>query len=72
MPKTKCQYDSCSARIALIIGNCKYCKHGFCASHRLPECHECKKQQQCNDHAKEANAITVTSNKCTGSKVVPI
>ncbi|EKX31967.1 zink finger-like fusion protein [Guillardia theta CCMP2712] len=67
--KTVCDHDGCNERAAMIIGDCKYCKHKFCGSHRLPETHSCAALSTCRTQAFERNAAKLESEKCVATKV---
>lgn len=48
-----CNVVECKRKAKPIIGHCSYCKFHFCLKHRLPEQHECKSQDICNNIAKQ-------------------
>jgi predicted nucleic acid binding AN1-type Zn finger protein len=48
-----CNVIDCKRKSKPIIGHCSYCKFHFCLKHRLPEQHECKEQEICNNKARQ-------------------
>lgn len=67
--KTKCFVSDCSSRVAMLIGDCKYCKEKFCGFHRLPESHKCSNMNGCKQEHFERNQKKVMDNKCVGNKL---
>eukprot|EP00294_Goniomonas_avonlea_P017131 CAMPEP_0114552028 /NCGR_PEP_ID=MMETSP0114-20121206/6909_1 /TAXON_ID=31324 /ORGANISM="Goniomonas sp, Strain m" /LENGTH=146 /DNA_ID=CAMNT_0001736883 /DNA_START=44 /DNA_END=484 /DNA_ORIENTATION=- len=67
--KTVCALEDCSGRVAMIIGDCKWCKSSFCGSHRLPETHACQGMESCRAASAQRNATKVMSEKCVAVKV---
>ncbi|KJE88666.1 hypothetical protein CAOG_08398 [Capsaspora owczarzaki ATCC 30864] len=65
----KCPFEGCSAKTALVIGDCKYCKSSFCGTHRLAETHKCPGLQDCRKQAFDKNANKLISEKCVAAKV---
>lgn len=61
-----CKFDNCKKKKAL-IGYCNYCEKNYCLLHRLPEGHNCKKQDKCNDNAKK-----LLVNKLYNEKIKPV
>ena len=43
----RCEYEQCKRRVAVVIGDCKYCQHHYCDTHRLPEDHKCDGLDKC-------------------------
>jgi len=67
--KKKCDIDDCQDRVAVIIGDCSFCKQSFCGKHRLPETHACLNLQSCRQKAFDKNSQKLLSEKCTSAKV---
>ena len=67
--KTTCACEGCTARVAMIIGDCNYCKGRFCSSHRLPETHACEQYASCKAQAFKRNAEKLEAEKCVPKKV---
>eukprot|EP00286_Rhodomonas_abbreviata_P029559 CAMPEP_0181307720 /NCGR_PEP_ID=MMETSP1101-20121128/11046_1 /TAXON_ID=46948 /ORGANISM="Rhodomonas abbreviata, Strain Caron Lab Isolate" /LENGTH=145 /DNA_ID=CAMNT_0023413987 /DNA_START=23 /DNA_END=460 /DNA_ORIENTATION=+ len=67
--KTQCACEGCTDRVAMIIGDCKYCNARFCGAHRLPETHACAAMASCKAQAFERNAAKLESEKCVAAKV---
>ncbi|KAJ1494972.1 ubiquitin-related domain-containing protein [Baffinella frigidus] len=67
--KTLCDCEGCSDRVAMIIGDCKYCKHRFCTAHRLPETHSCAAMGACKQVAFDRNGAKLLGEKCVAAKV---
>ncbi|TPX72630.1 hypothetical protein SpCBS45565_g00288 [Spizellomyces sp. 'palustris'] len=66
---TKCNMSGCSDKVVKIVGQCRYCTHGFCAKHRLPEAHQCQEMQTCRAAAQSRLAGKLLNEKCVASKV---
>ncbi|EKX37108.1 ubiquitin [Guillardia theta CCMP2712] len=66
----KCNHEGCTSKVAPIIGDCKYCQHKFCGSHRLPETHCCAAMDTCKAAAFEKNAAKLENEKCVAPKLV--
>ena len=64
-PKTtgssKCDYETCKLKHAMIIGDCAYCAFKYCAQHRLPELHKCSNLDVCCKNAKKENSDRLAS-----------
>ena len=67
--RARCGLDECREKIALIIGECKYCENKFCLKHRLPEDHLCVNlsKKKFNDRSKVENKLL--SEKCVNIKL---
>lgn len=63
----KCNYENCKRKIALIIGDCKYCRTQFCAEHRLPEDHLCTGLSTCKKEHFDKNKIKLISEATHGN-----
>jgi len=70
--KTKCSHDGCNGRPVKIVGFCKYCESDYCATHRLPESHNCTGLESCRTQAFEKNKAKLEREKCVGSKVTSV
>lgn len=68
-PKSRCAVAECSGRIAKIVGECRYCGHGYCSRHRLPESHQCDNMQGCRQQSYEKNSSKLLGEKCVADKV---
>jgi ubiquitin C len=64
----KCFFPDCSKRTAALIGDCRFCKHSFCGTHRLPETHVCPEMESCRQQSFNKNKDKLMSEKCTASK----
>ena len=69
MGKTVCNKEECTGRVAMLIGDCKYCKSQFCGKHRLPEDHQCAGMKDCRQAHFDKNANKLMSEKCLAAKV---
>jgi len=60
----KCNFEGCAKKIAVIVGDCKFCQKKFCTQHRLPEDHDCEFDFMSKDREKlkKANPL-VTATK---------
>ena len=58
---TKCDYETCKLKRAMIIGDCAYCALKYCAQHRLPETHKCSNLDACCKNAKKENSDRLAS-----------
>jgi len=67
--KTVCDCEGCTDRVAMIIGDCKYCNQRFCTAHRLPETHACAAMGACKQVAFDRNASKLAAEKCVAAKV---
>lgn len=67
MPKTECAFESCHLQVAVIIGDCKYCKKRWCGKHRLPEAHDCEGMSTCRQVHFDKNKDKLLKEKCTGT-----
>jgi ubiquitin C len=65
----KCAFEGCVKKIALIVGDCKFCQKKFCAQHRLPEGHSCPNIQACRQQSFDKNKEKLLREKCVGVKV---
>jgi predicted nucleic acid binding AN1-type Zn finger protein len=66
--KNRCYRDGCTERIAKIVGDCRYCGHGYCSRHRLPESHDCDNIQGCRQQSYEKNSSKLMGEKCVADK----
>ena len=58
-----CQHESCTSKIAIIIGYCKYCNKNFCGAHRLPETHgPCVHLDKCKQMSFDSNKEKLLKN----------
>jgi predicted nucleic acid binding AN1-type Zn finger protein len=64
-----CNCESCSNSVMVVVGECRYCSKGFCASHRLPETHACVAMETCRQDAKDRNASLLFAQKCVAAKI---
>lgn len=69
LPKGRCTMSGCVERAAKIVGDCRYCGHGYCSKHRLPESHECDNMQGCRQQSYEKNSSKLLGEKCVADKV---
>lgn len=69
VPKNRCTVLGCGERIAKIVGECRYCGHGYCSRHRLPESHQCDNMQGCRQQSYEKNSSKLLGEKCVADKV---
>ena len=67
--KSCCGTEGCTKAVAMIIGDCNYCKGKFCATHRLPETHCCAAYGACKTAAFNRNAAKLEAEKCVAKKV---
>jgi hypothetical protein len=67
--KNRCFYNDCPGKVAKIIGDCRYCGHGYCAKHRLPESHACDNINHCREQSFERNSHKLLGEKCVGDKL---
>jgi predicted nucleic acid binding AN1-type Zn finger protein len=65
----QCDIPTCKRKIAIIIGECTYCKKKFCATHRLPETHDCTAMDVCHQTAFDINAAKLFAGKCVKAKI---
>ena len=65
----KCFFPECNKRTAALIGDCRFCKHSFCGTHRLPETHVCPEMASCRQQSFNKNKDKLLSEKCTASKM---
>jgi ubiquitin C len=65
----KCFFPDCNKRTAALIGDCRFCKHSFCGTHRLPETHVCPEMASCRQQSFNKNKDKLLSEKCTASKM---
>jgi len=65
----KCMFGDCSKRAVLMVGDCRFCKHSFCGSHRLPETHACAQMQSCKQASFDKNKDKLLSEKCVAPKL---
>ena len=70
--KNNCRFNGCKNKVALIVGECFYCKKNHCSQHRLPEMHACEKIEACRKHAFDENAARLIANKCHNKKIEAI
>jgi predicted nucleic acid binding AN1-type Zn finger protein len=64
-----CQMIDCRAKVALLVGDCRYCQQHFCSSHRLPEVHHCTGLDRCRQIHFEHNKTKLMSEKVTEQHV---
>lgn len=69
--KTICDFESCTERAILIVGDCRYCSLKFCGQHRLPEDHLCVNMEQCRSEKFKQNEDKVMREKCVARKIEP-
>ncbi|ALX27514.1 polyubiquitin [Golden Marseillevirus] len=56
-----CEVPGCSKRQSF-LGECKFCRMGYCQTHFQPESHLCKNMTECRQSAFEKNKkILLTS-----------
>jgi ubiquitin C len=67
--KGRCAVTGCVDRVAKVVGDCRYCGHGYCSKHRLPESHECDNMQGCRQQSYEKNSSKLMGEKCVADKV---
>lgn len=67
--KGRCSVTGCVERVAKVVGECRYCGHGYCSRHRLPESHECDNMQGCRQQSYEKNSSKLMGEKCVADKV---
>jgi ubiquitin len=65
----KCHLNDCTKRTAALIGDCRFCKHSFCGTHRLPEMHTCQEMASCRQASFNKNKDKLLSEKCVGQKI---
>jgi len=65
----KCDFEDCNKKPAVIIGDCKFCSHKFCAQHRLPETHQCVNLKECRQQSFDRNKEKLLKEKCVATKV---
>jgi ubiquitin C len=65
----KCAFEGCVKKIAVIVGDCKFCQKKFCTQHRLPESHSCPNIQACRQQSFDKNKEKLLREKCVGVKV---
>lgn len=63
---------TCSRKVNMLIGKCKYCSQTYCASHRLPEQHQCENIKSCKEEHYIKNKERVLNEKCVGDKIIKI
>jgi len=68
-PPNKCCFEVCPKKIAVIVGDCKFCQKSFCTQHRLPEAHACPNIQACRQQSFDKNKEKLLREKCVGVKV---
>jgi len=67
--KMKNRCPICIGKSATIIGYCKFCCLNYCASHRLPETHQCPNMADCKKQSFAENSQRVMSQKCVALKI---
>ena len=71
--KKRCQFGSgteqhCRDAAIQIVGECPHCTLKFCGRHRLPETHNCAKQEQVRNAAFTANKQKLESERTAGTR----
>ena len=66
---SKCSYGDCKTKVALVVGDCKYCIKRFCMKHSLPEQHQCHNIELCKRIAIDRNSAELLKFKCVGNKI---
>ena len=71
--KKRCQNGAgteqqCRDAAIQIVGQCPHCGLNFCGRHRLPETHQCAKQEQVRNAAFAANKAKLESERTTNTR----
>jgi predicted nucleic acid binding AN1-type Zn finger protein len=70
----RCDYKKkdglkCTNRVAMVVGDCRFCGLHFCNKHRLPETHCCTSLAACQRAAVDLNTTRLLAGRCVGVKI---
>ncbi|KNE65555.1 ubiquitin-60S ribosomal protein L40 [Allomyces macrogynus ATCC 38327] len=66
---TRCNLPGCTAKVAKIVGTCRFCTSNYCSRHRLPEAHLCSNLDSCRQASHDRLAGKLLNEKCVATKV---
>jgi ubiquitin len=70
--KKMCAMVECTSKVAVVVGDCRYCKKSFCSFHRLPESHVCEELESCRKASFEKNESKLSKEKTVSSKLARV
>ena len=67
--RKKCLVENCCDKVAIIVGDCKYCDGNYCLKHRLPEDHLCTNLLDKKNNDRQKVETKLLAEKCVPQKL---